>query len=49
MPITIRLAHNYRVSPSKMLIPLSYAAILGGTDTSWYVYQPTSKFHLHEL
>ena len=33
MPITIRLAHNYRVSPSKMLIPLSYAAILGGTLT----------------
>ena len=33
MPITIRLAHNYHVSPSKMLIPLSYAAILGGTLT----------------
>ena len=33
MPITIRLAHSYKVSPSKMLIPLSYAAILGGTLT----------------
>ena len=33
MPVTIRLAHRYRISPSKMLIPLSYAAILGGTIT----------------
>ena len=33
MPVTIRLAHRYRLSPSKMLIPLSYAAILGGTLT----------------
>jgi di/tricarboxylate transporter len=33
MPITIRLAHSYKVSPSKMLIPLSYAAILGGSLT----------------
>ena len=33
MPVTIRLAHTYEVSPSKMLIPLSYAAILGGTLT----------------
>ena len=33
MPVTIRLAHTYQVSPSKMLIPLSYAAILGGTLT----------------
>ena len=33
MPVTIRLAHSYKVSPSKMLIPLSYAAILGGTLT----------------
>ena len=33
MPVTIRLAHKYRVSPSKMLIPLSYAAILAGTLT----------------
>lgn len=33
MPITIRLAHSYKVSPSKMLIPLSYAAILGGCLT----------------
>ena len=33
MPVTIRLAHRYRISPSKMLIPLSYAAILGGTLT----------------
>ena len=33
MPVTIRLAHKYEMSPSKMLIPLSYAAILGGTLT----------------
>ena len=33
MPVTIRLAHRYRISPSKMLIPLSYAAILGDTLT----------------
>lgn len=33
MPITIRLAHRYQISPSKVLIPLSYAAILGGTLT----------------
>jgi len=33
MPVTIRLAHTYKISPSKMLIPLSYAAILGGTLT----------------
>ena len=33
MPVTIRLAHQYRLSPSKLLIPLSYAAILGGTLT----------------
>ena len=33
MPVTIRLAHQYRMSPSKLLIPLSYAAIIGGTLT----------------
>lgn len=33
MPVTIRLAHQYHISPSKLLIPLSYAAILGGTLT----------------
>ncbi len=33
MPVTIRLAHKYKMSPSKVLIPLSYAAILGGTLT----------------
>ena len=33
MHVTIRLAHKYKLSPSKMLIPLSYAAILGGTLT----------------
>ena len=31
MPVTIRLAHQYHMSPSKLLIPLSYAAIMGGT------------------
>ena len=33
MPITIRIAHRYKISPSKVLIPLSYAAIMGGTLT----------------
>jgi di/tricarboxylate transporter len=33
MPVTIRLAQKYKLSPSKMLIPLSYASILGGTLT----------------
>ncbi|NOZ03026.1 MAG: SLC13 family permease [FCB group bacterium] len=33
IPITMRIAQSYRVSPSKVLIPLSYAAILGGTLT----------------
>ena len=33
MPVTIRLAHKYHLSPSKLLIPLSYAAIMGGTLT----------------
>ncbi|MEE8335975.1 MAG: SLC13 family permease [Candidatus Neomarinimicrobiota bacterium] len=33
IPVTIRLAHNHGISPSKVLIPLSYAAILGGTLT----------------
>ncbi len=33
MPVTTRLADKYGISPSKVLIPLSYAAILGGTLT----------------
>ncbi len=33
IPITIRIAQSYGMSPSKLLIPLSYAAILGGTLT----------------
>tara|TARA_X000001036_G_scaffold411793_1_gene424814 strand:- start:482 stop:2275 length:1794 start_codon:yes stop_codon:yes gene_type:complete len=33
MPVTIRIAHQYHLSPSKLLIPLSYAAIMGGTLT----------------
>ena len=33
MPITIRLSRTYGVSPSKLLIPLSYSAIIGGTLT----------------
>jgi len=33
IPITIRLAEKYKISPSKVLIPLSYAAVLGGTLT----------------
>ena len=33
MPVTVRIAHQYHLSPSKLLIPLSYAAIMGGTLT----------------
>jgi len=33
IPVTIRLANRFKISPSKVLIPLSYAAILGGTLT----------------
>lgn len=33
IPVTIRLAEKYDISPSKVLIPLSYAAVLGGTLT----------------
>ena len=33
IPITIRVAQKFGVNPSKVLIPLSYAAILGGTLT----------------
>ena len=33
IPLTIRLAKKYNVSPSKLLIPLSYIAIMGGTLT----------------
>ncbi len=32
-PVVISLANTLKVSPSRMLIPLSYAAILGGTMT----------------
>jgi len=33
IPVTIRMARKFKISPSKLLIPLSYAAILGGTLT----------------
>lgn len=33
IPVTIRLANRFNINPSKVLIPLSYAAILGGTLT----------------
>ena len=33
MPVSIHIAHHYRVSPSKVLLPLSYATIFGGTCT----------------
>ncbi len=33
IPIAIRMANKYSISPSKILIPLSYAAIMGGTLT----------------
>ncbi|MCK5331130.1 MAG: SLC13 family permease [Candidatus Marinimicrobia bacterium] len=33
IPIAIQMAQKYSISPSKILIPLSYAAIMGGTLT----------------
>lgn len=33
IPVTIRLAQAINISPSKLLIPLSFAAIFGGTTT----------------
>jgi di/tricarboxylate transporter len=33
LPIFVHVAKRLRVSPSKLLIPLSYAAVLGGTCT----------------
>lgn len=33
IPLTIRIAKKYNLSPSKLLIPLSYIAIIGGTLT----------------
>ncbi|MFW5998837.1 MAG: SLC13 family permease, partial [Halanaerobiaceae bacterium] len=33
IPMVTNIAHRTRVSPSKLLIPLSYAAMLGGTIT----------------
>ncbi|MDH3402161.1 MAG: SLC13 family permease [Acidobacteriota bacterium] len=33
MPVAIHLARHYRFSPSKLLMPLSYVAVIGGTCT----------------
>lgn len=33
IPPTLSLAHQARISPSKLLMPLAYASILGGTST----------------
>jgi di/tricarboxylate transporter len=33
IPVFIQVARRLKISPSKLLIPLSYAAILGGTTT----------------
>ncbi|WP_146344715.1 SLC13 family permease [Phaeobacter marinintestinus] len=33
IPVFVQLSHRLGISPSKLLIPLSYAAILGGTMT----------------
>ncbi|MEE2777700.1 MAG: SLC13 family permease [Acidobacteriota bacterium] len=33
MPVASQLAKRYRVSPSKILLPLSYVSIMGGTCT----------------
>src|SRR5690606_32428875 len=33
LPIVVRLAYRFEVSPSKLLIPVAYAAMIGGTLT----------------
>lgn len=33
IPVVVQIARTLKISPSKLLIPLSYAAILGGTTT----------------
>lgn len=33
LPVAISLAHRARISPSKLLIPLAFASLLGGTMT----------------
>ncbi len=33
MPVAIHLSRHYRTSPSRILLPLSYTAIIGGTCT----------------
>lgn len=33
MPVTLLIAKRYRLSPSKLLLPLSYVSIAGGTAT----------------
>lgn len=33
LPVVLGLAHRMKLAPSKLLIPLSYAAVLGGTCT----------------
>ena len=33
LPVVLGLAHKMKLAPSKLLIPLSYAAVLGGTCT----------------
>ncbi len=33
IPLTMNLCHRFHISPSKVLIPLSYASIFGGTLT----------------
>jgi di/tricarboxylate transporter len=33
LPITLRVCRQYRISPSRFLIPLSYISIVGGTCT----------------
>ena len=33
MPVAIHIARHYRFSPSRILLPLSYTAIIGGTCT----------------
>lgn len=33
IPVALQLAKHYQISPSRVLLPLSYAAVLGGTLT----------------
>ena len=43
IPVVLSLARRMRLAPSKLLIPLSYAAVLGGLG--WLALRGIARFH----